>query len=804
MKKPVLHLVCNAHLDPVWQWRWEEGAAEAVTTFAIAARLLREFPEFVFNHNEAILYRWVQELDPSLFAEIQGFVREGRWVITGGWDLQPDVNMPGTEALIRHIAEGRRYFREHFDAKPLVAYNFDSFGHAGGLPQLLTLADYRMYVHMRPEQKDLSLPADLYRWRGVDGSEIAVYRMPFPAYNTYPGKTVDRIREAAGIALRLDQDMPVFWGMGDHGGGAAREELRQIAELIREEQRVEIVHSSTERFYAAIQPLIAQAPVVQGDLQRVFTGCYTSMSRLKRRMQRNLAELVQTEALRTTTWWLRDQPYPAAELRDAWRDHLFNDFHDILPGSSVEAGELDALDLYGRSSETHRRLRLGAVSAFNTGPAQQVAIPLTVLNATPGGTALPVECEYMIDHMPRFEGAWHARLYTAGGQELPMQEEHAEMLLLADQWRRKVAFTAPLAAVGACSLHISMHPGLRPQDPAAPALPHVIDTRSGLITSIRPAGHPEILAGPLLRALVVDDDADSWGMERWHYHDVAGEFLPVPGSHRTVEAGPIRTIREAAFAWGRSSILLRTIAYAAHPFIELRLRIVWNEPRKRLKLSIPTRLAADHTLCEVPGGAIRRPADQEEHVHGRWMILEGTPDGVGTACAIVNCGQHGFDMQNGEVRLSILRSAPYCYERTFCLDDHPAAKIMDLGVHDVRLLVTAGSPAAVRTAVPVLAEWLAAPPYALAHYPVGEGTPEKQELLTLIPASVRLLACKRAWDSDALIVRVQETMGDHAKGELTILRPAVRIPLSFTPFAVLTVRIEKDGRWKPVHMIEEV
>jgi alpha-mannosidase len=122
MRKPVIHLICNAHLDPVWQWRWDEGAAETITTFGIAVRLLREFPTFVFNHNEAILYRWVQEYDPALFKEIQKLVVEGRWCISGGWDLQPDVNMPGTESLIRHVAEGRQFFLEHFGARPVVAY----------------------------------------------------------------------------------------------------------------------------------------------------------------------------------------------------------------------------------------------------------------------------------------------------------------------------------------------------------------------------------------------------------------------------------------------------------------------------------------------------------------------------------------------------------------------------------------------------------------------------------------------------------------------------------------------------------
>lgn len=803
MRNPTLYLICNAHLDPVWQWRWDEGAAEAVTTFGIAVRLLREFPDFIFNHNEAVLYRWVEDLDPALFAEIRTLVREGRWCITGGWDLQPDVNMPGTEALIRHIAGGRRYFRDRFGVAPIVAYNFDSFGHSGGLPQLLVRSGYRMYVHMRPEEKDLPIGSDLYRWRGVDGSEIPVYRIPFSAYNTYPGKTVERILAAAEIALREERDTPVFWGMGDHGGGAARAELEAIRDLMQREKRVSIRHSSLEQFYEAVRDRVPSAPLLEGDINRVFTGCYTSMARLKRRMQRNLAELLQTETVRAASWWLRAQPYPVEQLADAWYDHLFNDFHDILPGSSIEIAEHDALDLYGRSSETHRRLRLGAVSAFSGGTPRPLQIPVTILNTNPAGADLPVECEYMIDHMPRWDGAWHARLFTVDGTELPLQEEKAEMLLLADQWRRKISFTPTLPHVGAAHFRIEMHAGLRQPTPAAPALAHAIDPASGRITALAAGTLANILSGELLRALVVTDDADSWGMEKWSYNDVVGEFTPIPGSSQVAESGPIRTIRETHATYGNSTLSVRTIAYAQHPFIEFRVRLLWNEQRKRLKLAFPTRLYAARVYCEVPGGAIHRPADGEEYTHGRWMILEGNMAGSPAAFAIVNNGQHGFSCANGEVRLSVVRSVPYCFERTFDLGTRPSYKLMDLGVHEARLLVTTGTPEDVRQRVTGLADWLATPPYVLPHYPIGDGIPGQQELLALSPGSVRLLACKQSWDGNSLIVRVQETSGKSADGTLAIRDPAVNVNFSCAPFEIKTYRIEKDGEYREAGLISE-
>jgi len=330
-----------------------------------------------------------------------------------------------------------------------------------------------------------------------------------------------------------------------------------------------------------------------------------------------------------------------------------------------------------------------------------------------------------------------------------------------------------------------------------------MDPASGHIVSLRMRDGRELLSGPLLRALVVNDDADSWGMETWHYRDVEGEFAPVAGSLRMVESGSVRTIHEAAYTYKRSSIGVRTIAYASFPFLEFRLRVLWNEERKRLKLSIPTRIGTSPVLCEVPGGAIERPADGEEHTHGRWMLLRGTVEGKPAAFALINNGQHGFDCRHGEVRLSIVRSVPYCFERTFSLEHHPQRKLMDLGLHEIRLLVAVGGEEELMPRLTALADWLSAPPYALAHYPIAAGTPARQDLLALAPSSIRMLAAKQSWDGTALIVRLQETLGAATTGRLTLDQPPVNIEAPYAPFEIKTFRVERDGRWGEVQMIEE-
>ena len=500
MSKPTVHLICNAHLDPVWQWRWEEGCAEALATFRTAVDLTGEHPDLIFNHNEAVLYRWVERYDPGLFEAIRERVRRGRWCISGGWFLQPDANLPGLESFFRHIREGRRYFKDRFDASPKTAYNFDSFGHHGGLPQVLRRTGYELYIHMRPEAEHLTLPSDLYRWRGVDGSEILTLRIAVGLYHTERDNIMTRLTEGVRLALERGRDVPVFWGLGNHGGGATREDLARIDDFIAGEDRVRIVHSTTERLLDALREAGRDAPVHEGDLQRVFTGCYTSLSRIKRGARRSLGRLVQAESLATAAWWCFGAPYPEEELDRAWEAHLFNDFHDILPGTCVEPAERDALDGYGRVLEATRRIRLGAMAAFRRARPAPATLPVTVLNSHPTLTRAPVDVEFMADYRPFWDGTRHMALIDEQGREVPCQEEQPEALLPFNAWRRKVSFMADPPALGMAHFRLEARRGEAPDPPPfRPGAEARMDEATGLVTSLKDRSGAGAAAGPALR-----------------------------------------------------------------------------------------------------------------------------------------------------------------------------------------------------------------------------------------------------------------------------------------------------------------
>lgn len=827
-----VHLICNAHLDPVWQWRWEEGAAEAIATFRNAAILLREHGKLIFNHNEALLYRWVEKYDPPLFREIRALVREGRWSIAGGCYLQPDVNMPGLESIIRQVSEGRRYFWEKFRVRPRVAYNFDSFGHCGGLPQILKRGGYTMYVHMRPQKDELGLPADLYRWRGVDGSEILTLRIETGLYHSERDNIEEKIGEGVNLALRLQRDVPVFWGLGNHGGGATREALAAIDALIAREKRAEVIHSTPDRLYEALKVFGRKAPVVEGDLQRVFTGCYTSLARVKRKAEESLAALVQAETLSAASWWLTGDEYPKGELEEAWRDHLLNDFHDVIAGSCSQSAENDALDLYGKVLETTRRLRLGAASALNRSlPARgSVPVPVTILNSNPSLTEVPVEVECTADYRPFWKGEWHLRIFSGDGREIPCQEEQPESLLPFN-WRKKAGFMAELPGVGACPYEIRAFPEkkrFKVRRPGNPELIYKIDRNKGFITTLRARDTKPLLSGPLLEPLVIRDEGDSWGTGCGAYRDVSGRFRLAPGSPKIVEKGPVRTITESILTHKKSRIVFQVLSYPAWPVLEFRLRVHWNEERSMLKLAVPTGSRSDRVLCEVPGGAIYRPADGQEHVFGRWALIEETAGKRASALAVIGSGQHGLDFKDGELRISVLRSAAYCHERGFKLANSPVRKFMDQGVHEIRLLVAAGEVEKVRRSVSLLADWLGAPPFVLAHLPFGEmkagvENEEKRKersgeeqrdagenpddrppsLLSLEPQNIRLSACKRSWDGKALVLRLHETSGRETLARLVLNQPLKVIHLELKPFEIKTLRIEPSGAWREADLISE-
>ena len=247
MKKTTLHMIGNAHIDPVWLWQWQEGFHEVKATFRSALDRMNEYPEFKFVASSAVFYQWVEENDPTMFAEIKKRIAEGRWEIVGGWWIEPDCNIPGGESFVRQGLYGQRYFKSRFGAIAKVGYNIDSFGHNAMLPQILKKSGISYYIFMRPAPHEKSLPGRLVWWGFSTVTRVLTLRLPAP-YGTWAADIQDHITQCANEITEPLNEMACFYGVGDHGGGPTIENIECILRLNQQENNPTLLFSTPEQF----------------------------------------------------------------------------------------------------------------------------------------------------------------------------------------------------------------------------------------------------------------------------------------------------------------------------------------------------------------------------------------------------------------------------------------------------------------------------------------------------------------------------------------------------------------------------
>lgn len=436
-----LHLLSNAHIDPVWQWEWEEGAAAALSTFRAAADFCEEYEGYVFNHNEVILYKWVEEYEPELFERIRSLVAQGRWHIMGGWYLQPDCNMPSGESFVRQIELGRQYFMAKFGVRPTTAINFDSFGHSRGLVQIMKQAGYDSYIYMRPDMGN-AIPARDFMWEGYNGSRIMSHSI-HGGYNTLLGKAHEKIEHW----LEHNKDEPtglILWGVGNHGGGPSRLDLDRIGQLRERTKTFEIVHSTPEQYFSELGQL-GTLPSFDGDLVPSNVGCYTSMIRVKQLHRKLENELYMTEKMLAAAALQGGLAYPADDLHEATCDLLTAQFHDILPGSAVQSVEDTSLRLLHHGLEIAARLKARAFFALASGQPKAASgqYPVLIYNPHPFAIGGIFECEFMLEDQ-NWQAEFSLPVVYQNGVRLSGQAEKEQSNLNLD-WRKRIVFHAELA-----------------------------------------------------------------------------------------------------------------------------------------------------------------------------------------------------------------------------------------------------------------------------------------------------------------------------------------------------------------------
>ena len=340
-------LIGNAHIDPVWLWPWYEGMSVVSSTFRAALERMKETPGFTFAASSAQFYEWVSENDPAMLAEIRARVKEGRWDPVGGWWVEPDVNMPDGEALVRQGLYGQLTYERLLGRMATTGYNPDSFGHPGTLPQILHLQGMDTYVFMRPMANEKTLAGPLFWWQSPDGSRVLTYRIPIGYGDDRALNT--RIHSIIEETPNLPHDFMAFYGAGDHGGGATEANIASIASMQQQSSAPRLIFSTPDRYFAQVRKSDSgDLPVVADDLQHHSVGCYTAESDMKkwnRATEINLASAEKLTAIGSVAW---HAAYPQADFTEAWKRVLFLQFHDSLAGTALpEQYRVTAPEGYG-------------------------------------------------------------------------------------------------------------------------------------------------------------------------------------------------------------------------------------------------------------------------------------------------------------------------------------------------------------------------------------------------------------------------------------------------------------------------
>ncbi len=822
--KKTIHLVCNAHLDPVWLWEWEEGAAEAVSTFRVAADLCEACESFVFNHNEVILYEWVEAYEPELFRRIQRLVKAGRWHIMGGWYLQPDCNMPSGESFVRQILLGRQYFDEKFGVRPTTAINFDPFGHTRGLVQILRKSGYDSYIVCRPDPASVDFLKDQMTWVGYDGSQVAMTRCS-DSYLSLRGQARAKV-ERKLVAAPEGSCQMVLWGVGNHGGGPSRQDLQALCDLIASTPDVEIKHSTPEAYFAELAKGGA-LPLLQRDMNPWGVGCYTSQIRIKQHHRLLENELFAAEKMVSAAWVNGIMVYPADELREISKDLATAQFHDILPGTSIQPVEDSALRGMSHGLEVASRIKARAFFALSAGQtiAKPGEIPVLVYNPHPFAVQTTVACELQLADQNRSGTFTNIEVFQ-GDRLLPSQVEQEASNIKID-WRKRVVFIATLAPSQMnrfdCRLTEMKQRPVRRSSPKASEirfytdeLQVTINTRTGLMDRFA-VGGKSILAPAACRPLVMKDNADPWGMTVKRFRTLAGRFrllsrqaagafagLDEPlDAVRVIEDGPARMVVEALFGYNNSFICQRYLLPRVGREIEVEIQVLWLEKDRMLKLALPTLMEDGLFEGQVAYGMDRLPANGDEAVAQKWVSVSSQTSKCSFTC--INDGSYGSDCFKGELRLSLLRSPGYSahpIETKQLMPENRFSPRIDQGERLFRFWISAGERAERMASVDREALVHNEKPMALSFFPSGSGQ-SPRPLVVLDDDTVQVTAVKKAEKGDSLIVRLFEPTGCPRTTTVSLPFARMRKKIRLGKFEIKTLKVNlKNRTWQETDLLE--
>ncbi len=750
---PTIVATGHTHIDVAWLWRVRETRQKMARSMATALALMDEYPDYRFMYNQCVLLDYLQADYPELFARIGARVAAGQFEIEGALWLEPDVNVTGGEALVRHILHGVRYHQHTYGVRPRIVWLPDTFGYSAALPQLMEKSGLDAFVTHKLSWNDTNrMPFETFHWQGIDGTSVAAYFLTTQPYdsrsigttycpNLKPTHVMGAWRRHGQQAI--NDELFLVYGHGDGGGGPTREMLENVRRMERgipgcPKIRHEPMRPYFERLLAKMRAAPDRYPTWVGELYLEFhRGTLTSVARNKRNNRLAEQALREIETLASLALHAGVEAYPADELWDLWQIVLLNQFHDILPGSSIGAvfddSDADYARFFAEAAVLRDRLASGLVA----------------------GEAV-------------FNGLGRSR---GGLVSLPTQRPDAQRAVRADGSVEWVLPVARVPALGFAPLAPATSQGPLSSSPRhlENELLRVTFDAAGRVASLfdKRRGREVLKPGGVGNRLVAYRDLpaqyDAWDIDRsfedqyWEIDDLV--------SADVVETGPYRTAIRFEWRYESSRIVQVVSLEAGADRVEFDSFVDWHEHNTLLKAGFPLAINADAVRAEIQFGHVRRATHSNtswdearyECSMQRWVEASEPDFGV----AFLNDCKYGYDARGTDVRLTLLRSPTYPW---------PEA---DQGEHRFRYAAMVHHGFA-NSDVPAVAEAFNSPLRLLS----GSAAPQAGALAELVGRGVTIESVKKAEDGDALILRLWETHGRRADAEL-------RLPPGTTGVAVV-------------------
>ena len=841
--KPLLdqatyHLDGNAHIDAAWLWPWTETVDVVKRTFSTALQLMYEYPDYKYTQSAAAYNEWMADKYPDMNAEIAQRIKEGRWEIVGGMWVEPDLNMPDGESLVRQLLVGKRWFKQAYGVDVRIGWNPDSFGYTWQLPQIYKKSGVDYFVTQKMTWNDTNqLPFKLFWWESPDGSKVLAY---FP--HDYVNTTMNPVRLAEDLKNARERspgltEMLDLYGVGDHGGGPTRAILDEgfhwagpghvtpkyefgSAQSFFTSVEKQIAPESTTWNYQSIAkgytPPAAAAgqvsiPTWKSELYFEYhRGVMTTQANHKANM-RHSEEQVENAEKWASLAWLDGKKYPAAEITEDWKKVLFNQFHDLASGSGIGVIYKDAQKDYDVVRWSTDEISSGALKTVAEGiDTRGEGIPVLVYNPLGWERSGDVHVQVQLPQA----GASNLIVTDASAEEKQSLPLHSSI----DEKNGLVNLTVHVAGVPALGYKvIRIVAGKRGAAISSTAsevgdtiqlsengLHVVIDKKSGCITSLKQGDSEALAPGACGNELQFFKDTpkqyDAWNVDPGTL-DQPPASLDKADSVELIDAKTPRPAVRITRTW-QSSKFVQTISLKGD-MVDVENDIDWHERHVLLKAAFPLAAKSDLATYEIPYGTIDRPTTrnnswekaQFEVPAMRWADLGDGEHGM----SLLNQTKFGYDAVGNMLRLTLLRGPTW---------PDPEA---DQGHHHFHyaLYPHAGTWKDAQT---VRHGWeYNYPLTAVATTAHAGSLPAEHSFASVSPDSVVLTAVKKAEDANGLIFRVYEWAGKSATAEfhvpsgatgatvtnlmetpegsaLTVTGDVVKVPIH--PYEILTIRVD--------------